>query len=48
MCVCVCSFSLSLSLLHFRPHARNAVDADTADRLHEAFERFEADVSAKV
>jgi len=31
-----------------RPHRRNAVDGDTAARLHEAYERFEADDDARV
>jgi enoyl-CoA hydratase len=31
-----------------RPHRRNAVDGETAARLHEAFERFEADADARV
>ncbi len=31
-----------------RPHRRNAVDGETAARLHEAYERFEADEDARV
>lgn len=31
-----------------RQHRRNAVDGDTAARLHEAYERFEADEQARV
>ena len=31
-----------------RPHRRNAVDGPTAEALHEAYQRFEADEEARV